>query len=186
MKTFINERSQPNEKQELEKHITNDDTWSVNYDCNNIMLTTLNKNRRKEVVFNKLNAHWNNKWKRINRESNTNKNNLKTDIYRARQIDCSPEMVGVSTPSLIAIQVPSKTTISSPFRNLGCLLKKFLSIELSQVSAVPSASYADKLSSTACWLGRMHNLACLQSSEYRATVPPDYNRGKGKSHQTMS
>lgn len=108
--------------------------------------------------------------------------NHKTGI-RSRLIDGSPEMVGVNTPSPIAIQVPSKTTINSPFLNLGCLLKKFLIIELCQVSIAPSTSYADKLSSTDCWFGRIHNLACLQSSEYRANVPPGYNREKDNSHQ---
>lgn len=45
-----------------------------------------------------------------------------------------PEIVGVSTPSPIIMQVPNKTTINSQVRDLGYFSKNNLILELCQVS----------------------------------------------------
>lgn len=83
-----------------------------------------------------------------------------------------PDIVGVSTPSPIAILVPRRTNINSILLNLWCFSNKAFRPELCHVSADPSVAYEDNFSSVACWFGRVLNLACLQRREYNAKVPP--------------
>ena len=83
-----------------------------------------------------------------------------------------PEIVGVSTPSPITMQVPSNTTNRSPMCFPLYFSKNGLIAQLRVVSRGSLTLYVDNCSSKGCRLGKRLKFACVHNNEYRANVPP--------------
>jgi len=84
-----------------------------------------------------------------------------------------PEMAGMSAPTQIAMQAPSKTKISKAIFVFLCFSMNLFKGEDGIVPfEEPGLRYVESSSSEAWWLGSKQNFALLQSCEYKATTPP--------------
>lgn len=84
-----------------------------------------------------------------------------------------PEMAGMSAPTQIIMQAPSKTKISKTVFVLLCFSMNLFKGEGGIfLFEEPGLWYVESSSSEAWWLGSKQNFAFLQRCEYKATIPP--------------
>ena len=88
-----------------------------------------------------------------------------------------PDIAGVRIPSPITIQVPTRTRIRSAFFRNAYLSNHRLVLAAKDCSWKVERLYVVSSSSVRCWFGIVLTLACRQSNEYRANVPPVPWRG---------
>lgn len=84
-----------------------------------------------------------------------------------------PDIAGVTTPSAITIEVPTRTSIRRSFFKVSEVSRH--SLIFKDLSSSGDGTFSLKLDmrvSDVSWFGRRLTFACLQINEYKANVPP--------------